>query len=349
MFGSAVDAGGRKVGPERARGDARGDRGGRRVSHAPSVVGLGGGDGVVDDACWDVNSGGGDGVSELHGVVDLADEEAAARALEQIDGEDRLGVEVVVAAGAVGDGADGAGAEVGQVGSDGEIGSLAAARGVGDPVWALSGDGGDGSLAEHEDAEVSVGLVDVLLDVENAVLEPPERGLVLDDGLGRVAVVEAGDETAPGADGGLEDGGVAEGLDRGEGGFGLESNPDGGGGNAVAGELEGGEELVAAGFDDAARIQHGDAEGLEERRGGDGLGLADAAFDRQVEALPWRGVVDVEDLGADVEDLVIDASAFEFVDQEAFFDADSGGQECDAHGWVVLVGVCVKGGGFGLR
>ena len=273
---------------------------------------AGGIENKVDDAAGDVDASGLDAVAELHRVVDLADEQPVARRLEEVDRED-----------ATADGAGGAEAEIADFGRDREDRGLAAAGGVGDPVRAVADDAADGLVADDEDAEVALGLVDVLLHVEDRVLDGAERGLVLHDRLGGVAVVDAGEEAAPGTGGGLEHGGVAVLLDGGEGRLGLERDAGAGSRDAVPGEQHRSRELVSARLDYRGRVDARDAVALEDADGSESLRLADAAVEHGVEAGPRAGVVDVEDHGAHVDEFVRDVAGGELVGQQALFDADA--------------------------
>ena len=68
-------------------------------------------------------------------------------------------------------------------------------------------------VADDEGADVAPGLVDVLLDVEDRVVIRAQHLLVLQDRLGRLAVVDLGQQAAPRADGRLQHHRIAHLLD----------------------------------------------------------------------------------------------------------------------------------------
>ena len=257
-------------------------------------------------------------------MVDLADEQAAVGRFEQVDREQSARVARHRPRGAP--------AEIIDRGGDLETRGLSAASGVGDPVFAPPLDRGDRRSADHENTQIAAGLIDVFLNVENSVLHGTERRLVLHDRFRGIAVVHASEKASPRTDRRLEDNRIPHSFDRFECGFRIDRHPNARRGDAVSGEDERSGELVAAGFDDRARIDARNAEGLEHAHGGDGLRLADAALKDRVEALPRRRIVDFGLELGDVEQLELDAAAFEFFDEQAFFNADAGVEEADAHG-----------------
>ncbi len=103
--------------------------------------------------------------------------------------------------------------ELAQLRRDRAVLSLAAARRVGDPVLGIAVDGADALVAHHKGADVALGLVYVLLDVEDRVVIGAQDLLVLEDRLGRIAVVDLGQQPAPRADGRLHDHRIAQRLD----------------------------------------------------------------------------------------------------------------------------------------
>src|ERR1019366_5527352 len=105
-----------------------------------------------------VDAGRVDAVAELHGVVDLGDEQLAVAALQEVDGHHPPA-----------HGIGGTAREAVGLGRHRTVGGVTAAGGVGYPVLRLPVDGADGLAAHHEAADVPSRLVDVLLDVKDGV------------------------------------------------------------------------------------------------------------------------------------------------------------------------------------
>ena len=168
---------------------------------------------IIDDFTGDIDAADRLGGVEFHRVVDLVDQEAALGMLDHVDRQhpaaDCLG---------------GAQADLLQLGRHRADLAFAAAGGVGDPVLRLAVDGGQHPVADHDGADVAPGLVDVFLDVEDRMLHRAQRGLVLQDGLGGVAVVDLGQQATPRADHRLEHHRVADLFDGLQGRFGGESH-----------------------------------------------------------------------------------------------------------------------------
>nr|BAA23877.1 LysR transcriptional activator [Thermus thermophilus HB27] len=156
--------------------------------------------GVPQDLPRDVHPGGVHGVFKLHGVVHLVDQKPPLR-LKEVHGHHPAPHGLRRPHGKPGD-----------LLGEGAVLRLPAPGGVGDPVGASAVDGGDGPFPHHEDPDVPPGLLHVLLDVEELVLEPPQDLLVLQEGLRRGPVRDLGEEAAPAPDHGLQHHGVAEGL-----------------------------------------------------------------------------------------------------------------------------------------
>ena len=101
----------------------------------------------------------------------------------------------------------------------------AAARGVGDPVVGATCDGVYNLVADYQGADIAARLVDIVLDVKDAMHVAAQRLFVLQDSLGRIPVVDLGQEPPPRAGEGLEHHGVAHLLDGVQGRFRREGNP----------------------------------------------------------------------------------------------------------------------------
>ena len=158
---------------------------------------------MVDDLARDVDPGWFDAVTELGCVVDFVDEQAAVLRLEEVDRDNtatdgfrrgkRCGVELW---------------------SDRTVGRCTTAGRVGDPMRRRPIDGADCLIADDEAPDVTPGFLDILLDVEDRVLVTPECLLMLEECLGRVPIVDLGQETPPGTRERFQDDGVAHLLDR---------------------------------------------------------------------------------------------------------------------------------------
>ena len=196
----------------------------------------------------DVHPGRGDAVAELHRVVDLVDQQAALGVLEEVERQH-----------AAAHGARGLLAQPVDLRRDRAVARRAAAGRVGDPMIGPPVDRGDGLVADHEGPDVAARLVDVFLDVEDAVLVGAERLLVLQDRLGRVAVVDPRQQPAPGADDRLQHGRIAELFDGRQRGLGGEGQPGAGLRHARLGQRRGGQQLVGAGGGGGVAVDRRDA------------------------------------------------------------------------------------------
>ena len=125
---------------------------------------------IVDHSARDVDRGGLHGPVELGRVVDLIDQQAPIRGLQQVHRQDaaahrlRRGERQLADLGVTGHGS-----------------VPSPARRVGDPVLRAAIHGVDHLVARHDHADVARRLVDVLLDVEHAVRRAAQRALVLQD------------------------------------------------------------------------------------------------------------------------------------------------------------------------
>jgi len=125
----------------------------------------------VDDGCGHVGVDRLIECFELDGVVDLVDDRPRG-GLHQVDAQQPA--------------ADGSRCRAGELRyglRDRVRGRLRTHGGVGDPVVPAAGHRRDGLTVGDDDPQVTVGLVDVLLQVEHLVLVVSEHGLVLQDRL----------------------------------------------------------------------------------------------------------------------------------------------------------------------
>ena len=143
---------------------------------------------------------------------------------------------------------------------------------------------------------------------------------MLDDGLGRLAIVHLGDEAAPRADERLHDDGVAELLHRGEGGLGRERHARPRARDAVADEPHGREQLVPADLGDLVAVHARHAPRVEDRERIERRAVLDAALEDDVHP-EVRTLLHREDELAVVDDRRLDAAALELLEQELLLDA----------------------------
>src|SRR5215217_1105821 len=114
---------------------------------------------VVDDAGRNIDPGSVDAVAELHGVVDLVDQQTAV-AFEEIDGDhptaDRFGGRL---------------REPVQLISHRAVAGRGAASGVRDPVRRIPIDGADRLVADDEGADIASRFAHELLNVKRTVVK----------------------------------------------------------------------------------------------------------------------------------------------------------------------------------
>ena len=184
------------------------------------------------------------------------------------------------------------------------------------------------------DADVAFRLVHVALQVEDRVLVGAERALVLDQRLGRVAIVDAGDQPAPGADGRLEHDRVAELLDCLEGRFGGRSDPGVRGRHPGGLQQAGRAELVPAVLDHFDPVHRRHAAVGQHPQVDEGAAVAERAVEDDIEVEgrfePARAAEREDDLAV-VDQLEVRTPPLELPEQELLFGPDPAVEDTDAH------------------
>src|SRR4029079_3807336 len=157
--------------------------------------------------------------------------------------------------------------------------------------------------------------LDVLLDVVDGVKVIAEDVLVLEDRLGRLAIVHLRDKAAPRADERLEHDGVAELLNSHERRLGCERNARPRARHAVANEPHRREQLVPADLSDLVAVDRRHAPGVEDRERVESGAVLDAALEDHIDA-ELGALLDGKDQLAVVDDLRFDASRLELAEEE---------------------------------
>ncbi len=243
-------------------------------------------------------------------MVDLVDRHAR-RGLKQVDGQQSAA-----------HGSRGAPAQVLNFISKRAIGGHPAAGGVGDPVGGGAVDGGDGFATDDEGADVTTGFINVFLNVEDLVVHA-QHGFMLNEGLGRGAIIRFGEQAAPRADYGFEHAGVAHGVTGSQRGFFGEGHQDARGGDAGTREQLAGDVFIAATFGHLWVVDHGHAVGGKNARDVQSAGIGNGALKEDVHS--GGGLVDGKEVVfvANHDHFHIGAG-FKFLQEEFFFNAQAG-------------------------
>ena len=184
-------------------------------------------------------------------------------------------------------------------------------------------DGGDDPIANHQSADVASRLGDVLLDVENRVLVRAEHGLVFQDGLCRVAVVDFRQQASPRADHRFEHHRIAHRLDGFQGGLRGEGDARGRLRHPRGGEGVGRGDFVAAGLGHRRGVDGWDAPGVERLQGVQPAGVTDTALQHSVIPLPGGRVIQVEVDFAVVQAVEIHAALLQGGENPLFLNAQA--------------------------
>ena len=212
-----------------------------------------------------------------------------------------------------------------KLGRDRAVAGLAAARRVGDPVLGVAVDGGDRLVADDKGANVALRLGHVFLDVEDAVVIRAQHFLVLEDGLGRLAVVDLAQQPPPRTDSRLEHDRIAELLDRLQCTLGRIGHQAARLRHAGTRQRAGRLQLVAARVRDARRVDRLDAAVVEDVQAVERPCMADAAFHHHVEigelVAEARSLRDLKDQLAVVDQLQVHPAPLELFEEQLLLGA----------------------------
>src|SRR5829696_9009033 len=145
------------------------------------------------------------------------------------------------------------------------------------------------AIADDVGADVTVRLLDVLLDIKDGVVEGAKLFLLLEDRPRLIGSIDAGQEPAPGAGDRFEHGGIAERLTGADGGRDVEGDQRPWGGNARSFQHETVLGFVVAEADRLGVVQRGDAPAAQgaERVSGARVGDTAVKDDVEVEPATW--------------------------------------------------------------
>src|ERR1700694_1837585 len=223
-------------------------------------------------------------------------------------------------------------AELIDLGGDHHLGGDAVARRVRDPVVGAAVDGADSLVPHDARPDVALGLVDVLLNVKDAVLIGAERLFVLEHRFGRVAVVDLRQQPAPRADHRLQHDRVSHRLDRlqrrlaGEGDHRLRHR------QAGASEGRGRQDLVAADARHPRPVHRQHPGRVQERQRVERAPVVDRPVQDDIRGVR-KGAADRELDEVLVEALEGDGAPARRSEHRLLFDADAGAKDAD-HRWL---------------
>src|SRR5256885_1184801 len=192
-------------------------------------------------------------------------------------------------------------------------------------------DGAD-RLVPHDDrSDVALRLVDVLLDIENTVLVGAKRLLVLEHRLGRVPVVDLGEQSPPGANHRLEYDRVPHRLDGFQGRLPREGDDRLRYGQTAAGERRRGQDLVAADAGNLCPVHRRHPGGVQQGQRIQRAAVVDGSV--QDDARVGKGAADRELDAVLIKALEGNGASPERLEQGLLFDADAGAEDAD-HQWL---------------